>query len=139
MYISLCLQFPIHNTVDYDHDLEIYCCEGPEPLSPQGLANVWSGLNIKVKCENPEYVTLLFSNTSVDIIESEDTLRKPNLGNDTFSYEVAPYNVFCIGVNYNGRDYVNYELYAEVVFMWRFPVLLLIGEVLLFNAQSMSR
>ena len=138
-HLSLSLQFPIHSTVDYDNDLEVYCYEGAQPFSPQGLANVWSSLHIRVKCENPDYIQLLFSNTSVDIIESENVLRYPNDGNVTFSHEVAPYNVFCVGVKYNGRDYVNYKLYGDVSLSWRFPVLLVTGAMLFFNARTMSR
>ena len=137
--LSLSLQFPIHNTVDYNNDLEIYCYEGAQPLSPEGLANVWSSLHIRVECENPDYVQLLFSNTSVNIMESENILRYPTDGNTTFSHEVAPYNVFCVGVKYSGRDYVNYELYADVSLAWRFPVLLVIGVILFFNARTLSR
>lgn len=137
--LSLSLQFPIHNTVSYDHDLEVYCYEGSEPLSPQGLARVWSALHIRLKCEIPDYVQLLFSNTSVNIIDSENVLRYPNDGNVTFSHDEPPYNVFCVGVKYNGRDYVNYELYADVSLEWRFPLLLVIGAMLFFNAKTLSR
>ena len=125
--------------MDYENDLEVYCYEGAEPLSLPGLANAWTSLHIRVKCENPDYIQLLFSNSSVDMFETLDTLSYPNDGNITFFHEVPPYNVFCVGVKYNGRDYVNYKLYADLVFMWRFPVLLLVGIVLFFCAPSMSR
>jgi hypothetical protein len=132
-------QFPIHNTVDYDNDLEVYCYEGAEPLSAEGLSWVWSALHITVKCENPDYVQLLFSNTSVDIVNSENVMRYPSDGNVTFSHDESPYNVFCVGIKYNGRDYVNYELYAYVSLEWRFPILLMTGATLFFNAKSLSR
>lgn len=132
-------QFPIHNTVDYDHDLEVYCYEGAEPLSPEGLARVWSALHIKVMCEIPDYVHLIFSNTSVGILDSENVMRYPSDGNITFSHDEPPYNVFCVAVKYNGRDYVNYELYADVSLEWKFPVLLVIGATLFFNAKTLSR
>ena len=136
---SLSLQFPFLNTVDYDHDLDVYCYEGADPLSPQGLAMIWSALHIKVKCENPDYVQLLFSNTSVDIVDSENVICYPSDGNITFSHDELPYNVFCVGVKYNGRDYMNYELYADVSLEWRFPILLMIGAAMFFKARALSR
>lgn len=100
---------------------------------------MWSTLHIKVKCETPDYVHLIFSNTSVDIVNSENVLRYPNDGNITFSHDEQPYNVFCVAVKYNGRDYVNYELYADVSLDWKFPVLLGIGATLFFYARTLSR
>ena len=138
-HITTCTQFPIHNTVDYDHDSDIYCYEGAEPLSPHGLASIWLGLHIEVKCDFTEDMMILFSNKSSDILESEDRLNLLDAFNDTFSHYSSPYNVFCVGVKYDGRDYVNYELYAGLEFMWRFPILLVVGMALLFNARTMSR
>ena len=59
--------------------------------------------------------------------------------NRTFYHLAKPYNVFCVGVLYNGRDFVNYDFYAKLELMWRFPALLAVGVFLLFNAKAMSR
>ena len=133
-------QFPIRNTVDYSNYLEVYCYDGPEPLTSKGLSNSWHSLHIVIKCETSDYITILFSNSSVDIEESVDKLTYLDASNGTtFSRYVKPYNVTCVGVMYSGRDLVNYKVYAELEFMWRFPILLTVGVFLLFNARPMSR
>ena len=106
-----------------------------------GLANVWHSLRIAVRCkEDANYITVHFSNTSHEIDESIDKLSYSDATNGTlFLHYAKPYGVFCVGVLYNGRDLVNYKFYADLVFMWRFPILLAIGAFLLFNARTMSR
>ena len=87
-----------------------------------------------------DYITILFSNTSVDIEEAGDKLTHLDAFNGTtFSHHAKPYGVKCVGVMYNGRDWVNYKVYADLEFMWRFPILLAAGMFLLFNARTMSR
>ena len=66
-------------------------------------------------------------------------MRTPSDKNVTFSHGELPYDVFCVGVKYNGRDYVNYELYADVSWEWQFPLLLVIGAAMFFSAKALSR
>ena len=134
-------QFPIHNSVDYSNYLSVYCWDGPKPFSVKGLVNIWHSLSINIRCnKDAKYVTILFSNTSLDIEDSENKLTYSDSINGTSFYHYAkPYNVLCTGVMYSGRDAVKYMLYADLVFMWRFPILLTVGLFLLFHARNMSR
>ena len=133
-------QFPIHSSVDFDNYLEVYCYDGPEPFSVKGLATVWYGLQVVVKCkQDVRNVQIFFSNKSSEIDQSEDKLTYRDALNRTFYHIAKPYDVFCVGVLYSGRDFVNYDFHARLEFMWRFPVLLAVGVVLLFKARNMSR
>ena len=131
---------PIRSTIEYGSYPDVYCYEGTNPYSLNGLLLVWHSLHINILTSSPEGMSLVLDNNTDAIIKSFKTNAVDDI-NATEGIYLSPYQLHCIGMKHSGavRNVVPYAFNAQLKLLPHFPIMLLVGVFLLFAAPSLSR
>lgn len=110
----------------------MFCYEGS--LTADRLQHIWDSLYITVQTSTPHNLAVTCGNSSQDVLTSAP-LPVPS------AVWLSPFTVNCVGVRFAGSsdDATNFKLTMDLRLRLMYPVLALLGVLLIFIAPSLSR
>ena len=114
-----------------------YCYHGYNEYTVPGLLRLWHNLAVKVVAKPPDSLIVTLGNSS-KAAKSKEAEIHTSYTNETRTVYLSSFGVSCVGLKCGFKD-VSYTLWTQEVVMWRYPVLLLTGIILLYLAPLLCR
>lgn len=130
--IACIVQLPLHDVVEYSDSFHIFCYDGF--LSYNTLLHIWDSLHITIETATPRTLVLRYGNTSHVIVSGRGSAH-----NNSAPLLLNPFAVNCVGVSHVGGSTTYFSVDAKLELWMPYPVLLVVGLILLFMAPRFSK